>query len=65
MSVTVENKEVSSGKILILDLIPFSRSLLYIKNNNGPRTDPCGTSDSTLAQLDTLFPFIEITCQKI
>ena len=42
---TVENKEVSSAKNLILHLISFSRSLTKTRNSKGPRTDPCGTPD--------------------
>jgi hypothetical protein len=32
----------------------LERSLIYIKNNNGPRTEPCGTPCCTSFHLDQL-----------
>ena len=51
---TVENKEVSSAKNLILHLISFSRSLTKTRNSKGPRTDPCGTPDKMGAHFEFL-----------
>ena len=42
----MEKSIVSSAKNLMLDLMSVSRSLIYIRNNSGPRTDPWGTPDS-------------------
>ena len=40
----VVNRLVSSAKSINLNvLLTLGRSLIYIKNNNGPRIDPCGT----------------------
>ena len=41
----VENKEVSSA---------FYKSFMYIKNNKGPKIDPCGTPTFTFAQMRTV-----------
>ena len=38
-----EKSEVSSAKILHIDIIPSGESFIYIKNKRGPNTDPCGT----------------------
>ena len=42
---TIENKEVSSTKNFIQDLIPSSRSFTKIEKSKGPRTEPRGTPD--------------------
>ena len=42
----MEKSIVSSAKNLMLDLMLVSRSLIYIRNNSGPRTDPWSTPDS-------------------
>jgi len=34
----------------------LERLLTYIKNNNGPRTEPCGTPGCTFSHLDK-YPF--------
>ena len=40
----VLNKVVSSAYIIKLNIwLAFEKSLMYIINNKGPRTDPCGT----------------------
>ena len=38
---------VSSANRRIFDLMPSGRSLMYSRKRLGPRTDPCGTPDST------------------
>ena len=43
MSWTTENKNVSSANNFYMLLISFVRLLIYIKNNKGPKMDPCGT----------------------
>ena len=40
ISVTTENREVSSANSLHSLLRPSDKSLIYIKNNKGPRIDP-------------------------
>ena len=37
------------------------RSLIYIKNNNGPRMDPCGTPQ-TILPLDDVAPLYSTNC---
>ena len=36
-------KDVSSAKILHVELRPSLKSFTYIKNKRGQRTEPCGT----------------------
>ena len=45
ISKTFEKREVSSAKILHIETSPSGRSFMYIKNNSGPSTEPCGTPD--------------------
>ena len=51
-------KLVSSANKIGLDLLDtlLGRSLTYIKNNNGPRTEPCGTPCPTSSHLEK-YPF--------
>ena len=46
---TTENKQVSSANNLHLLVSPFGKSLRYIKNKRGSRTELCGT----LARIST------------
>ena len=46
-STTTPYKRVSSANSLTVEVRPFGRSLMYVKNNNGPSTDPCGTPKVT------------------
>ena len=39
----------------------LGRSLMYIKNNNGPRTEPCGTQEVIFLISDDS-PFIKTYC---
>ena len=43
MPFTIEKIDVSSTKCLTLDIKLLGRSFTYIKNSNGPKSDPCGT----------------------
>ena len=42
---TEENKDVSSTKILHVELRPSLKAFIYMKNKIGPRTEPCGSPD--------------------
>ena len=44
---TIEKTEVSSAKSLAVDDRFLDKSLIYTKNNRGPKTDPWGTPAST------------------
>ena len=46
-STTTPYKRVSSANSLTVEVRPFGRSLMYVRNNNGPRTGPCGTPEVT------------------
>ena len=48
-----ENKDVSSANSLTLDDKLSGRPLIQIRNNNGPKVDPCGTPAFTLPQAET------------
>ena len=54
----MEKREVSSAKNLTYDSIPSSRSLMYMRNSKGPRTEPCGTPAFISPQLDCKIQFI-------
>jgi hypothetical protein len=58
-------KLVSSANKIGLDLSDtlLERSLTYIKNNNGPRTEPCGTLCCTSSHLEK-YPF-QLLCAFI
>ena len=58
-SSTFEKREVSSAKILHIDIIPSGRSFMWIKNKRGPNTDPCGTFIPSTQKSDHLKqPFV-------
>ena len=44
---------LSSANFSTLLFILYSKSLIYIKNNKGPNTDPCGTQFKTDFQFET------------
>ena len=46
-STTIPYKRVSLANSLTVEVRPFGRSLMYVRNNNGPSTDPCGTPEVT------------------
>src|SRR5678816_117366 len=47
---------VSSANLETLHLSPWSKSFIYMKNNSGPSTEPCGTPLFTISH-DDLLPF--------
>ena len=50
---SLQNISVSSSNFSTLLVILSSMSLIYIKNNKGPSTDPCGTPLKTDFQFET------------
>ena len=58
---TAGKSETWSAKSLKFVVWPSERSLIYIKNNKGPRIDPCGTPDSILDHEDS-GPFNTTLC---
>ena len=44
---------MSSANVSTLLVILSSKSLIYIKNNKGPNTDPCGTPLKTDFEFET------------
>ena len=48
-----ENKNISSVNSLTLNDALSDKSLVSIRNNNGPKIDPCGTPVFTLDQAET------------
>ena len=45
-----EKSEVSSAKILHMEVILSGKSFIYIKNKSGPHSDPCGTPEFIFLQ---------------
>ena len=60
---TVENKEVLSAKIFALDCKLFGKWFMSIKNNKGPKIDPCWTSAFTFVH-DQNWPFKTTLCWR-
>ena len=56
-----EKREISSAKSLVLEDKPSDKSLIYIKNNNGPRMEPWGTPALTLVHKEDC-PFNTTLC---
>ena len=50
-----------SAKSLVLDDEPSAKSLMYIKNNNGPRVEPWGVPALTLVHEED-YPFNTTFC---
>ena len=50
---TFLNTFVSSANFNTLLVIMSAKSLIYIKNNKGPTTDPCGTALKTDFKFET------------
>ena len=61
VSLTTENREMSSENSLHSLLRPSDKSLIYIKNNKGPRIHPWGTPALTSAQ-EEHWPFKTTVC---
>ena len=56
MSLCSKNRFVSPANIIVFNkLEALAISFIYIRNTNGPRTDPCGTLHVTF------FPFIKFS----
>ena len=47
---TFEESEVSSAKILRMEVILSGKSFIYIKNKSGPYTGPCDTPEFVFLQ---------------
>ena len=60
-SQTTENKDVSSASSLVFEDNPSEKSLIYIKNNNGPSMEPWGIPALTSGQSETC-PFNKTLC---
>ena len=54
LSWITENKDMLSANNLAFEDNPSDKSLIYIKNNNGPSMDPWGTPTLTSDQWETL-----------
>ena len=61
LSWITENKDVSSANSLVFEDNLSDRSLIYIKNNNGPSMDPWGTRALISDKSDT-YPFNKTLC---
>ena len=62
-SMIFEKSEVSSAKILHIDIIPSGKSFIYIKDKRGPNTDPWGTPVFIFLQSE-FWPFKTTLCFK-
>ena len=51
MSLTTETIDVSSANNLAVDEMLLTRSLMYIKKNEGPKIEPCGKHRSPCRSL--------------
>ena len=58
---TFEKSEVSSAKILHMEVILSVKSFIHIKNKSGPNTDPCGTQEFIFLQSE-VGPFKTTLC---
>ena len=54
--INFEKKELSSAKILHIDIIPSGKSFMYIKNKSGPNIDTCDTPEFIFLQY-VVWPF--------
>ena len=61
LSWITENKDVSSAKSLTFEDNPSDKSLIYIKNNNGPSMEPWATPALTSDQSEAC-PFNKTLC---
>ena len=61
LSWITENKDVSSANSLAFEDNPSDKSLIYIKNSNGPSMEPWGTPALTSDQSETC-PFNKTLC---
>ena len=63
MSETFEKRDVSSAKILHIDIILSGISFIQIRNKRGPSTDPCGTQELIFLHPD-VWPFKTTLCPR-
>jgi hypothetical protein len=58
----VISRLVSSAKSIgkAESIVAWWRSLIYNRNNRGPKTEPCGTPYCILDQLDTMLREVEL-----
>ena len=61
MSSTTANNDVSSAKGLTLHLTSAARSLIYTRENKGPRREPWGTPAEISPRLE-FCPFRTVRC---
>ena len=61
MLLTFLNTFVSSANFSTLLVILSSKSLIYIKNNKGPNTDPCGIPLKTDFLFETYIYYITLS----
>ena len=59
----LEKREVLSAKTLHIEVNPSGRAFISIKNNSGPSTDPCGTTEFTFLYSDVC-PFKTTLCSQ-
>ena len=52
-----KKRYVSSANVLHSEVTPSGKSFIYIRNNNGPKVDPCGTSAKMFFRYDVC-PFL-------
>ena len=63
MSLSPKNRFVSSANIIVFNkLESLARSFMYIKNNSGPRIDPCGTPHVTFCSFVLLLLTKQMYC---
>ena len=60
-SLTTEKRDVSSTKRFQFEDTPFNKSLIQIRNDNGPKTEPWGTPAVAFSQ-DESCPFRTTSC---
>ena len=59
--IAIKKSDVSSANVLQSEVNQSGKSLIYIRNNNGPKTDPCGTPAKMLFHED-FCPFKRTCC---
>ena len=47
---------IASAKLRTLRLVLFCKSFIGIRNNSGPKTEPCGTPTSIFSLVDSYPP---------
>ena len=52
LAIAIKNSDLSSANILQSEVNPPGKSFIYVTNNNGPKTDPCGTRAKMFSRED-------------